>query len=70
MIDKAKTIIKSHLYYQVFIDKSLTPNEKQNKVAKLNKMLQDSTITLECMKVAQNCLNQAIKEMENKNEKN
>lgn len=66
MINKAKAIIKGYLYYQVIRDKTLDHIEKEIKIAKLNEMLQDSTFALECMKIAQKCLKQAIIELEEK----
>lgn len=60
----AISIIKSNAYYQIIRDKTLTPYEKQNKIAKLNEMFKDNIFILECMKVCKKALEQGIIEME------
>lgn len=60
----AISIVKSNAYYQIIRDKTLTPDEKQNKIVKLNEMFKDNTFILECMKVCKKALEQGIIEME------
>lgn len=60
----AISIVKSNAYYQIIKDKTLTPDEKRNKIAKLSEMFKDNIFILECMKVCKKALEQGIKEME------
>ena len=64
MKNKAIRIVKSNAYYQIIRDKTLTPDERQNKITKLSKMFEDNTFILECMKVCKKALEQGIIEME------
>lgn len=63
-LNKSSKIIKGHLFYSILKDKKLTHDEKKNKIAYLNKLLQDNTILLEFINVAINVLNKAKNELE------